>query len=354
MQSSFKAVLILVFLFCFGSSVLVSQPYTADERENIEIYKRLSPGVVNITTINLSYDMFFRPIPSESGSGSGFIIDRSGHILTNYHVIEGARELTVTLADNSQRNARLVGIDPNNDLAVIQLEDPPSRMTVLEFGDSSKLQVGQKTLAVGNPFGLLQTLTTGIVSALGRTIEAQNGRKIEGVIQTDAAINPGNSGGPLLNSQGKVIGINTSIIGQGNVGIGFAVPINTARRVIPDLIAHGYVRRPWLGVEAIGTDSLRRLGVEVAEGMLIVNLVNNAPARAAGLRGADSRVRIGRYIVPWGGDVITHIDEAPVRSFEELAAKVESYEPGDSVEVRIVRDNRPGKVRIRLQTRPRP
>jgi len=214
--------------------------------------------------------------------------------------------------------------------------------------------VGQKLLALGNPFGLRLTLTTGIISALGRTIEARNGRKIEGVIQTDAAINPGNSGGPLLDSEGKVIGINTAIIGAGgSVGIGFAVPSNTAKRIIPDLLKYGYVRRPWLGVEPIPTVYLRRLGLDIPEGMLISRVVRGATAAKAGLRGATRQVVVGRYQVPWGGDILTHVNQQPVRTMEELAAQIETRKAGEVVTLDYIRDNRKESVKATLVMRPR-
>ena len=258
-----------------------------DERENIRIYKDTSPAVVNISSIAVNYDFFYRPMPSEAGSGTGFFIDREGHIVTNYHVIEGAQELIVTMLDESRWEAKIVGVDPNNDLAVIKVDIPDERIKILSMTDSDEVFVGQKVLALGNPFGLQHTLTTGIISALGRTIEAQNGRKIEGVLQTDAAINPGNSGGPLLNSEGLVVGINSAIIGSaGSVGIGFAIPSNTARRIIPDLIEHGFVQRPWLGVEPIPTRYLRRAGLNVPDGLLVARVVAGTAAGNAGLRGS--------------------------------------------------------------------
>lgn len=346
--------LALMLVSGVGINPLWAIKYTEDERQNIKIYKSEGPGVVNITSITVNYDVFYRPLPA-SGSGSGFIIDPRGYILTNYHVVEGAQELTVTLSNNSQWKADVIGTDPSNDLAVIKIKNPPDKLTILELEDSSNLVVGQKVLALGNPFGLTQTLTTGIISALGRTIEAQNGRKIDGVIQSDAAINPGNSGGPLLNTEGKVIGINTAIIGSaGSVGIGFSVPSDTARKIIPDLLTYGYVRRPWLGIEAIPTSRLQRLGVGIPEGMLIINLVKGASASQAGLQGATHQARVGNYVVPWGGDIIIAIDNEPVRSFEELADKVESYQPGDQVNLHFIRDEKKQKVQVRLIQRPRP
>ena len=341
----------LFFFICLSSAFAEQSP---EEQNRIEIYERSSPAVVNITSIALSFDSYFRAVPTESGSGSGFVIDQQGHILTNYHVINQAQELTVMLSDKSQIGAKVVGIDPNNDLAILKLNQIPGNLTILPLGDSSKLKVGQSTIALGNPFGLLQTLTTGVVSALGRTIQAQNGRKIDGVIQTDAAINPGNSGGPLLDSQGQVIGINTSIIGQGNIGIGFAVPVNTAKRIIPDLIKYGYVRRPWLGIEAISTTQLQKLGVKIPTGMLIINLVNAAPAQKAGLKGSNRQARVGRYYIPWGGDIITHVDETPVDSIETLSDAIETLYLNQEVTLTIVRDSKSYKVPVTLQERPRP
>ena len=246
-MSNYKHLFIfLVIAFSFEHAFGVSS-FSAEDKENILIYEKSSRAVVNISNIAVNYDFFYRAMPAETGSGTGFIIDKSGIIVTNYHVVENASKLVVTLADNSQWPGKLVGADPNNDLAIVRIKAPADSYDILEFSHSNDIVVGQKVLALGNPFGLRQTLTTGIISALGRTIAAKNGRKIEGIIQTDAAINPGNSGGPLLDSEGKVIGINTAIIGSaGSVGIGFAVPSNTALRILPDLLEYGYVRRPWL------------------------------------------------------------------------------------------------------------
>ena len=353
-------VLALLRIFPYGAKeVKETEPqkiviYKSDEQQNIDIYKSKGSAVVNITSIMLQYDFFYGTQPA-SGAGSGFIIDPRGFILTNYHVIENAQELTVTLADNTQLEAEIVGVDPNNDLAVIKINNPPNDLSILELGDSSQLLVGQKVLALGNPFGLTQTLTTGIISALGRTIQARNGRKIDRVIQSDAAINPGNSGGPLLNSAGKVIGINTAIIGStGSVGIGFAVPSNTIKKVVPDLIAHGYVRRTWLGVETLETRRLLSLGVNIEKGMLIVNTIPNSPAQHAGLRGATRRVRIRNYVIPWGGDIIVAIDNKPVQTLEDLADTIESYQLDEQVEIRYIREEQERTVKVRLTQSPRP
>jgi S1-C subfamily serine protease len=342
---------ILIFVFVHAHGV---SRYSIDEQENIRIYERSSRAVVNISNIAVNYDFYYRAIPAESGSGTGFLIKKSGIIVTNYHVVEGASKLVVTLADNSQWPGKLIGADPNNDLAIVRIQAPPESYDILKFSDSNDIVVGQKVLALGNPFGLRQTLTTGIISALGRTIAAKNGRKIEGIIQTDAAINPGNSGGPLLDSEGNVIGINTAIIGSaGSVGIGFAVPSNTALRVLPDLIKYGYVRRPWLGIEPIPTVYLRRIGIEIPDGLLIARVVEGASADQAGLRGASRTVKVGRYKVPWGGDIITHINETPVFTMEDLAQQIETRKSGEEVTVRYIRTERVHSVIVELLLRPR-
>ena len=342
---------LLLFLNIFPAHGVSS--YSTDEQENIQIYEKSSRAIVNISNFTVNYDFFYRAIPTESGSGTGFIIDKSGIIVTNYHVVENAKKLLVTLSDNSQWPGKLIGSDPNNDLAIVRIEAPSSRYDSLEFSSSNDISVGQKVLALGNPFGLRQTLTTGIISALGRTIAAKNGRKIEGIIQTDAAINPGNSGGPLLDSEGKVIGINTAIIGSaGSVGIGFAVPSNTALRILPDLLEHGYVLRPWLGIETIPTVYLRRIGMDVPDGILIASVVNGASAHIGGLRGASMTVKVGRYRVPWGGDIITHVNETPVTTLEDLAKQIETRKAGDKVIISYIRNERDHSVTVKLILRP--
>jgi len=346
-------VLFLVLALNFVPANGVSR-LSIDEQENIRIYEKSSRAVVNISNIAVNYDFFYRAIPAESGSGTGFIIGESGIIITNYHVVENASKLVVTLSNNSQWPGKLIGADPNNDLAIVRIQAPVDSYDILEFSNSNDIVVGQKVLALGNPFGLRQTLTTGIISALGRTIAAKNGRKIEGIIQTDAAINPGNSGGPLLDSEGKVIGINTAIIGSaGSVGIGFAVPSNTALRILPDLLEYGYVRRPWLGIEPIPTVYLRRIGIDVPDGLLIARVVIGASADQAGLRGATRTVKVGRYKVPWGGDIITHINGSPVFTMEDLAQQIETRKSGDEVTISYIREESVDSVIVKLVLRPR-
>jgi S1-C subfamily serine protease len=329
--------------------------FTPDEEINIRVYRAASPAVVNITTTAMAYDFFLNPVPKE-GTGSGAIIDRSGHILTNFHVIEGARRLEVTLADGSKWPARPVGADPSNDLAVIKTDAPAEKLTVIPLGDSSKLIVGQKVLVIGNPFGLDRTLTVGIVSSLGRSIRAENGRLIRGIIQTDAAINPGNSGGPLLNSSGEIVGVSTAIFSPsgGSVGVGFAVAINTAKRIIPDLINRGYVARPYLGMAGheVFPALAQALRLPVKEGIMVVEVTPGSPAQRAGIRGGDRAVQVGNMIVRVGGDIITEVDQVKVRTFEELSDFIDTKRPGDTVTLTFHRQGKLNIVEVRLRERP--
>jgi putative serine protease PepD len=330
--------------------------FTPDEEINIRVYRAASPAVVNITTIAMAYDFFLNPVPKE-GTGSGAIIDRSGHILTNFHVIDGARRLEVTLADGSKWTVRPVGTDPSNDLAVVKIDAPVEKLTVIPLGDSSKLLVGQKVLVIGNPFGLDRTLTVGIVSSLGRSIRADNGRLIRGIIQTDAAINPGNSGGPVLNSSGEVIGVSTAIFSPtgGSVGVGFAVPINTAKQIIPELINRGYVARPYLGIAGheIVPALVQALRLPVNEGIMVVEVTPGSPAQRAGIRGGDRAVQVGNMIVRVGGDIITEVDQVKVRTFEELSDFIDAKQPGDTVALTFSRQGKLSVVEVRLRERPR-
>jgi S1-C subfamily serine protease len=329
---------------------------TPDEEINIRVYRTASPAVVNITTTAVAYDFFLNPIPKE-GTGSGAVIDRSGHILTNFHVIDGARRLEVTLADGSKWPGRPIGADPSNDLAVIRIEAPADKLTVLPLGDSSKLVVGQKVLAIGNPFGFERTLTGGIVSSIGRSIRAENGRLIRGIIQTDAAINPGNSGGPLLNSSGEVIGISTAIFSPsgGSVGVGFAVPINTAKRIVAELISRGYVARPYLGVIGyeVSPALAQALRLPVQEGVMVVEVSPGSPAHRAGIRAGERAIQVGNRIIRVGGDIITQVDHLKVRTSEELSDYIETKQPGDAVILTYNRQGRTGTAEVRLRERPR-
>jgi len=339
------------------SAAAADKPYVpANENEanNIDIYKRVSPGVVNITSTTVDFDFFFNPMPKQ-GSGSGSIIDAQGYILTNYHVIEGARVLEVTLADKHKLKAKPVGIDPSNDLAVIKIE-PKKPLQIVQLGSSSNLQVGQKVLAIGNPFGLEGTLTTGVISSLRRSIKAENGKLIDDVIQTDAAINPGNSGGPLLNSHGELIGINSQIFSTsgGNIGIGFAIPVNTAKRIIPDLISEGRVRRPYVrlyGYE-ITPELAEVLELPVDHGFLVARVQSDDSFGQAGIRGGRQAFLVGNSMMILGGDILVEIDGQSIDSKVQLDRIIDNKKPGEVVTVKIYRQNRVMTLRVPLIERP--
>lgn len=334
----------------------VSWALTEEEENNILIYRRAAPGVVNISSISLERDFFLRVVPRE-GSGSGAIIDKKGYVLTNNHVIKDAERIEVTLADGSTWQGRLVGTDPDNDLAIIKINTPRSKLHPLPLGSSGDLQVGQKVLAIGNPFGLGETLTTGIISSLGRSIRSSNGSLMEDLIQTDAAINPGNSGGPLLDSQGMIIGINTAIISPtgGSIGIGFAIPVDTARMIIPDLITKGYVSYPWLGVSLFPLlpGLARALDLKAERGALIVEVLRGGPAEQAGLRGGSRMVQVGNAVIPVGGDVVVGFNGEEIESSESLVRLIRKQRPGDRITLRILREGRYREVPVVLGEKPR-
>jgi S1-C subfamily serine protease len=320
-------------------------PVDADEQANIRVYAASNKSVVNITTA-AEVRGFFGDEVTTSGSGSGFVIDRDGTILTNFHVVENADEVQVTLSDGSTHQARVVGLDASNDVALLDVDAPRSLLFPLPLGDSSRLVVGQKILAIGNPFGLERTLTTGIVSSLDRSLKAKNGRMIKGIVQTDAAINPGNSGGPLLNSRGEVIGMNTAIVspvGQ-SAGISFAVPINTITRILDSLRRHGRVIRADLGITRV----YRTNG-----GLLVLGLTEGGPADRAGVRGIGfSTVRYGNRVMrrldPATADLLISLEGKPVRSVDELLEAVESHAPGETVTLRLLRDGEELDVEVVL------
>jgi len=337
------------------------EPANALEAQVEAVYESANPAVVNISSISYAYDFFSRAIPQE-GTGSGFLYDTEGHIVTNYHVVENAEELSVTLADGRVYMATIVGQDPTNDLAVIRIE-ADNLPRPIALADSDALRVGQFVVAIGNPFGQLGTLTVGVISALGRIIESPDGRFIGEAIQTDAAINPGNSGGPLLDLRGRLIGVNSQIVSpsRASAGIGFAVPANTVRRVIPQLIAHGRYPHPWLGVEYLPltperAGALRQTGVDVPadEGLLVIRVASGGAADVAGIRGGDQIVRIGNLRIPLGGDIITAINGEPMTGSEQFTTYLETEtRVGDVVEVTIVRDEEELSVQATLTERPR-
>ncbi len=341
-------------LFAFMHSFCSAS--TQDEENNISVYRQAGPGVVNIISVVIQRDFFFNPVPRE-GAGSGSIIDTEGHILTNHHVIKDSTKLEVTLSDGSKWPAKFVGSDPDNDLAVIKIRTPQEKLAVIPLGDSSKLRVGQKVLAIGNPFGLGQTLTTGIISSLGRSIRSEAGVMIQDVIQTDAAINPGNSGGPLLDSTGKIIGINSAIISPtgASVGIGFAIPVNTAKRIIPELIEKGYVVYPWIGatVFPLIPEFAQFLSLKVERGAMIVEAVRGGPAEKAGLRGADRQVQVGNMLLPVGGDVVVEFDGKAVTSSDELIRMIRGHRPGDKIALKVLRNKEFKTIMVTLGEKPR-
>jgi len=331
------------------------------ETQVIAVYEAVSPAVVNLT--NRSYVYMFRQAVPQEGTGSGFVYDTEGHIVTNYHVVENAEELLVTLAGGQVYEAELVGTDSANDLAVIRIDVGANLPEPVALGDSEELRVGQFVLAIGNPFGLQQTLTTGVVSALGRVIESpEDSRFIGEAIQTDAAINPGNSGGPLLDLKGRVIGVNSQIISPSGAssGIGFAVSANTVRRVVPELIARGYYPHPWLGTQMLPltpstTKAFRDAGmnVPVDAGLLVIEAVKGASADKAGIRGGSRVVRIGRYQIPLDGDIIIAINGEPVNDFQTLTVYLETETTvGDIVDVTLIRDGEELTVPVTLGERP--
>jgi len=332
------------------------QALTDDEKNNISIYQKASLSVVNVISTVITRDFFLNAIPRE-GSGSGSIIDARGHVLTNDHVIRDAKKLEVTLADGSKWPAALVGTDPDNDLAVIKIEAPADKLKPLPLGDSQRLQVGQKVLAIGNPFGLGLTLTTGIISSLGRNIRSEVGTMIEDLIQTDASINPGNSGGPLLNSEGEIIGINTAIVSPtgASVGIGFAIPVNTAKRIIPQLIAKGYVTYPWAGasVQPLFPELAKVLKLKMERGAMVIEVTPGGPADKAGLRGGNRQVQAGNVQLTVGGDVITQVDQHEVKDADDLIKLIRERKPGDVAVLKVLRDGQFKEVKITLQERPR-
>ena len=320
----------------------------AEEQNNIDVYRKNIESVVNITSRAVAFDFFYGAVPQE-GQGSGFIIDKDGHILTNYHVIADARQIEVTMHNRKKYRATVVGTDRQHDLAIIQVKGADLAPMVL--GDSKNLQVGQKVYAIGNPFGLSGTLTRGIVSSI-RSVQEPDGMTIDEAIQTDAAINPGNSGGPLLNWRGEVIGINTMIassVGQ-SAGIGFAIPINTAKAVLNDLVTLGRVRRPALGIRTIpiSPELGEQMGVAADYGLLIVQVVPGGSAERAGLRGGSERAYMGNIPIMLGGDLIVAIDGQKIEDQQDLSRLMNSHRAGDSVKLTFYRGKKKMDVTVTL------
>ena len=320
----------------------------SDEQNNVEVYRAVSPGVVLITTGSERADLYGER-SEESGTGSGVIIDREGHILTNEHVVRGGQRLTVNLGGDKVYTAKLVGSDPDTDLAVIKIDAPADQLTVIPVGDSDALTVGQKVLAIGNPFGLDRTLTTGVISGLQRPIRSRNNHQIEGAIQTDASINPGNSGGPLLDSRGRMIGVNSQILSPSGAsnGIGFAIPASIVKRIVPQLIQSGKINRPRLGVGTRSVAELNQQGIRfpVENGLLLIAVAGGSAAEKAGLRGTKQDYD-GSVVM---GDIITAIDGQAIKSVDELYKAIDKKQIGDTVQLEVWRDGGKKTIEVKLE-----
>ena len=328
---------------------------TEDESINVRIYRQASPAVANILTKATEYDFFMDPVPIE-GAGSGFVIDPRGYILTNFHVVEGAQSIEVVLGDQSRYPAKYIGADQRNDVALIKIDPKGKRLVALALGDSGAIQVGQKVLAIGNPFGFQSTLTTGVVSALGRTVQTSQTTFIDEAIQTDAAINRGNSGGPLINSRGEVIGINSAIYTPTGTtaGIGFAIPINTAKSIANDLITDGRVHRAFLGIETMPVNDWlsQALDLPVQDGLLVEMVTRGSPAAGAGIRGGDRVAQAGMRKIAIGGDVIVAIDGQKIANQFDMNVILNRKRPGDSVNVSLYRGGKKMDIPVKLGERP--
>ena len=335
--------------------------FDIDETQNIAIYEKYNQSVVNITTEVVNINWFLEPVPQSGGSGSGSIIDSRGYVLTNYHVVKGTYKLFVNMADGTQYEATLVGADSQNDLAVLKFSPPAGiKLLPVPFGTSKGLKVGQKVLAIGNPFGLERTLTQGIISGLGRPIQNDETTILQNMIQTDASINPGNSGGPLLNTRGEMIGINTMIYSPsgGSVGIGFAIPVDTAVRIVPELIKEGRVRRGWIDMDAIQlfpalVSYMKQSGhgSPVDKGLLVSEIKEGSNAAKAGLKGGDTSVRYGQTTFKIGGDIITKVDGQSVASIADLYTALEDNKPGGKVQVEFYRGAKKETISVVLTER---
>jgi len=327
---------------------------TDDESINVRVYREASGAVANILTKATEYDFFMDPVPVE-GAGSGFVIDPRGYILTNFHVVQEAQSIEVVLGDQTRYPAKFIGADQRNDVAMIKIEPKGKPLVALPLGDSGKLQVGQKVLAIGNPFGFQSTLTTGVVSALGRNVQTSQTTLIDEAIQTDAAINRGNSGGPLLNSHGEVIGINSAIYTPSGTtaGIGFAIPVNTAKRIAHDLMTEGRVRQAFLGAQTleVGGWLAEALDLPVKDGLLVEEVTRGGPAAAAGLHGGDRVAMAGMRRIATGGDVIVAIDGQKIANQFDLNVVLNRKRPGDTVSVTVYRGGKKMDVPVKLGER---
>jgi len=334
-------------------SVADNPQYTQDEIQNINVYDTCAESVVNINTQVTGVNWFLEPVVQDGGSGSGSIIDKRGYIVTNVHVIENASKIYVSLSDGTQYEAQVVGQDEESDLAVIKFAPPAGTvLRTISFGDSNRLKVGQKVIAIGNPFGLDRTMTTGIVSGLGRPVKNSNNRIIRNMIQTDAAINPGNSGGPLLDTSGRMVGINTMIVSSSgsSAGIGFAIPAETAVRVVADLLKYGHVNRGAMQLSIVQLNSaiVQYAGLDIASGVLVSEVTKGGDAETAGIKGGTQPARYGNSTIYLGGDIITKIDSIKVLSLADYFSALEDKRPGDTVNVTIHRNRKDRVLQVVL------
>jgi S1-C subfamily serine protease len=333
-----------------GLRRVIDDDFTSEERVSIAVYERVNRSVVNITTLIVRADMFLMLEPPSEGAGSGSVLDQAGHILTNFHVIEGAKQVKVTLFNGETYTAQLIGADPVYDTAVLRIEAPPESLVPVEFGDSSGLRVGQSIYAIGNPFGLERTMTTGIISSLNRSLPSRNGRTMKSIIQLDAALNRGNSGGPLLDSRSRLIGMNTAIASRSgeNTGVGFAIPVNTISRIVPQLVRNGRVIRPDLGITRV---------LQTDQGLVIATLTPGGAAERAGLRGfriIKNQRRFGPFLSEEVqvdrdyADLILALDGQAVKSADDLLSAIESRQPGEETVVTVLREGRRLNVSVVL------
>jgi S1-C subfamily serine protease len=344
---------IIIIATATGVPTPAIEELDSSEKSVVNVYQRVAPSVVHITSQAVTLDFFFGAVPSE-GTGSGFILDKLGHIVTNYHVVSDAESVEVTLSNDTKAPAKIIGVDPTNDLAVIRIDSLPDPLIPVTLGTSANLMVGQRAIAIGNPFGLDRTLTTGVISSLGRPLQTETDAVIYNVIQTDAAINPGNSGGPLLNSKGELIGVNTAIR-SGAEGIGFAIPVDTIKRVIPELISHGRYRHPWLGAlgYTIGQDLSKSLHLPVEKGILVARIYRNSPADKAGIHGGSDTVIIGNNRLVTGGDILVAVNSQALNSMDNLYQYLEEKtRVGDAITLHLLRDNKPLVLNTTLEEQP--
>ncbi|MBF0465737.1 MAG: trypsin-like peptidase domain-containing protein [Nitrospirae bacterium] len=349
-----RLIIPIIILVLLSSAAALGAKLTPEEEINISVFKNASPSVVNITTTTLMRD-FFSVYP-QKGSGSGSIITQDGYVVTNFHVVEDTSEITIVMNDGKKFRAKFIGADPDSDIAIIKIiAEKHGSFKALEFGNSEGLQVGQKVFAIGNPFGLNSTLTAGIISATGRPLTTEHGRVIEDVIQTDAPINPGNSGGPLLDTEGKMIGINSAIFtpSGGNIGIGFAIPINTAKSVIPDLIKYGRTRKPWMGIVGLPLweNLAKAIGLPVNRGILVSEVVTGSPAFKAGIRGGNNPVSVSGTDIYLGGDVILEVNGVKVAYMQDVMKILSAKKTNDYVSIKLLRDNKIIEVKMRVELR---